>query len=507
MAEPALELRNISKSFPGVQALRDANLSIEAGEVHALLGGNGAGKSTMVSIVAGNLQPDTGEIWVGGRRVSFDAPRDALARGVAVIYQELVQVPGLSVAENVLLGRLPRTTWGTVDWRAVHRRAGEALAALGLELDTTTPLGSLPTGLQQQVEIARAITSDPRLLVLDEPTSALTEREVDNLFALLRRLKEQGRTIIYISHHLDEIFELTDRLTVLRDGRNVLTTRSAEIAPRALAEAMVGRSLDIVRKRQRPVRRNEERLVVDRLTTDSVTGISLAVKAGEIVGLAGMLGSGRTELLRAIAGADRALSGGVMVDGSPLHLRSPADAIAAGIVLVPEDRKSEGLILDMPVASNVTLPFLDRFSRAGFVSGGGESDFVNTMIRRFGIKTPGLQQAVRKLSGGNQQKTILARWVSIDPKVLLLDQPLRGLDVLAKEEVYDKIDELASAGAAVLVAATEAIELLNFCHRVVVLSGGRLVERIDDLDGLDEADLTHRAMRGDAPVQPGGVAV
>ena len=494
-AVPMLELRRIRKSFPGVLALNDANLKIEQGEVHALLGGNGAGKSTMVGVIAGVLKPDGGEIRLHGTPVSFESPGSALRQGVSVIYQELVQVPELSVAENILLGRLPRSRNGLIDWKRAHRMATEALGELGLDLDTSARLSWLPTGLRQQVEIVRAIVAQPKILILDEPTSALTENEVENLFALLRRLKAQGRTIIYISHHLDEIFALTDRLTVLRDGCDVLTTASSAITSRDLATAMVGQSLELTRRRKRPTI-GAPRLVAKALRTDRLSDVSLTVSAGEIVGLAGVLGAGRTELLRALAGADPLLAGTITVNDRPLRVGSPADAIKAGVVLVPEDRKIEGLVLDMSVADNVTLPFLERFSRWGFFAKKARAALVNMMINRFGIRTPSQQQAVRKLSGGNQQKSILARWVSANASVLLLDQPLRGLDVLAKDEVYQKIDELAESGVAIVFAATELGELLNCCHCVLVLNDGAVVETIEDLEGIDEAELAHRTMRG-----------
>ena len=494
-ATPALELRRIRKSFPGVVALNEANLTVQQGEVHALLGGNGAGKSTMVGIVAGVLRPDDGEVRLYGVPVAFDNPRSALRQGVSVIYQELTQVPELSVAENILLGRLTRSSAGMIDWKNVRRIAAQALAELGLDLDTSVRLSSLPTGLRQQVEIARAITSQPKILILDEPTSALTKNEVENLFALLRRLKAQGRTIVYISHHLDEIFALTDRLTVLRDGRDVLTTASSAITSRDLAGAMVGQSLELARRRKRPTV-GALRLAAQGLRTNRLSDVSLSVSAGEIVGLAGVLGAGRTELLRALAGADSLQAGAITVDGRQLKIRSPADAIKAGVVLVPEDRKTEGLILDMSVAANITLPFLERFSRWGFLARRARAALVSIMINRLGIRTPSQQQPTRKLSGGNQQKTILARWVSAEARILLLDQPLRGLDVLAKEEVYQKIEELAASGVSIVFAATELGELLNCCHRVLILRDGAIIETIEDLDAIDEAELAHRSMKG-----------
>jgi ABC-type sugar transport system ATPase subunit len=501
IARPILELRDIVKCYPGVRALRGANFFVVTGEVHALLGGNGAGKSTMVGIIAGTVLPDAGDIQIAGERVTLTGPRDAIARGVSVIYQELMQVPDLSVAENIVLGRVPTTKLGRVDWRRTREIAVGAMADLGLQIDPDARLGSLPTGVRQQVEIARAITAKPSILVMDEPTSALSEQEVEHLFLLLRRLKSQGLTIIYITHHLDEIFALADRLTVFRDGRDVLSTSAKAITTRALAEAIVGRSLETSRRRMRP-ETGAPRLVLEGLSTQSIADIDLTVRAGEIVGLAGTLGSGRTELLRAVAGVDRTTSGSIRLDGSEVTFASPADAIRAGVVLVPEDRKTDGLILDMSVADNITLPTLDRLSYWGFVPAPRQVEVVDRMIKRLGIRTPSWSQPVRKLSGGNQQKTVLARWVSMEPRVLLLDQPLRGLDVLAKEEVYQRIDELAETGVAILFAATEIIEILNCCHRAVVLREGRIIEALDNLAGLSEPDLAHLVMRDTAESVP-----
>jgi ABC-type sugar transport system ATPase subunit len=491
---PILELLDIAKSYPGVQALRGANLSVATGEVHALLGGNGAGKSTMVGVIAGTVIPDAGDIYIAGERVTLTGPRDAITRGVSVIYQELMQVPDLSVAENIVLGRVPTTKLGRVDWRRTRETALGAMADLGLQIDPAARLRSLPTGVRQQVEIARAITAKPNILVMDEPTSALSEQEVEHLFLLLRHLKSQGLTVIYITHHLDEIFALADRLTVLRDGRDVLSVSAKAITTRELAEAIVGRSIEASRQRMRP-KIGAPRLILEGLSTRSVADIDLTVRAGEIVGLAGTLGSGRTELLHAVAGVERAISGVIRLDGIQITLSSPAEAIRAGIVLVPEDRKTDGLVLDLSVADNITLPTLDHFSRWGFVAGTRQAELVDRMIKRLGIRTPSRSQPVRKLSGGNQQKTVLARWVSMEPRVLLLDQPLRGLDMLAKEEVYQRINELAAIGVAILFAATELVEILNCCHRAVVLREGCIIEVIDDLAGFSEPDLAHAVMR------------
>jgi ribose transport system ATP-binding protein len=473
-AHPILELRNVSKAFPGVQALQRASFAVERGEVHALLGGNGAGKSTIVNIVAGHFAPDDGEVVIDGCPVRLHRPRDSIAQGISVIFQELFLVPDLSVAENIFLGRLPRRSWATVDWRELDKQAEIVLRRLGLAISPRAMVGELSTGVQQQVEIARAITAAPKILVMDEPTSALTAHEIDRLFEVVDTLKAQGITLIFISHNLDEVWRISDRMTVLRDGKVVLTCATGEMTPKRLAEAMVGHELragaSVVHRE-----RGEAKLVLKGLTNRHLANVSLEVGRGEVVGLAGALGAGRSELLHAIFGLDALEAGEVFLEGRPCTAGSPRAAIRQGVYLVPEDRKTAGLILSMSVAENITLPYAGELSVLGFVSRKRRAEITGRYVDQLGIKTPSLRQRVLNLSGGNQQKVVLARWMSMKPEVLLLDQPTRGLDVHAKEEVYALMRRLAGQGVAILFAATELAELIQVCDRIYALRSGEIV--------------------------------
>ena len=487
-APPILELRNISKTFPGVQALRQAALSVERGEVHALLGGNGAGKSTLVNIIAGRFPPDEGEILIDGQVVRLNQPRDSIAKGISVIYQELVLVPELSVAENIFLGRLPKNNGAMVDWRRLESQAADALGRLGLDISPGTMVSRLSTGAQQQVEIARAITANPKILVMDEPTSALTEHEVDRLFEVVRVLKAQGITVIFISHHLDEVWEITDRMTVLRDGTAVMTKPTFEVSAADLAEAIIGHEVQTVLARASR-RRGEQALTLDQISNDRLRDVNLTLHKGEVVGLAGALGAGRTELLNAIYGIDPVQSGEIRLSGRPIAPAGPADAIREGIYLVPEDRKGAGLVLDMSVVDNITLPYLGDVSVAGFVARGRQAGVAGRLVDQLGIKTPGVRQRLVNLSGGNQQKVVLARWMSMEPKVLLLDQSTRGLDIQAKEEVYGLVRGLAERGVAILFAATELAEFIQLCDRLYVIRDGEIVREFQSAAACTEKEI------------------
>jgi ribose transport system ATP-binding protein len=501
MPDPILELRGVSKGFPGVQALQRASLAVQRGEVHALLGGNGAGKSTIVNIIAGRLAPDDGEVLIDGRPVKLNEPRDSIAYGISVIYQELFLVPQLSVAENIFLGRLPRRSRTTIDWRKLDQDCDTVLQRLGLRISPQAILGQLSTGVQQQVEIARAITAAPKLLVMDEPTSALTEHETDRLFEVMRALKAQGITLIFISHHLDEVWQIADRMTVLRDGRVVLTAATGEMTQTRLAEAMVGHALKAAapaaRKGSPPLT-----LQVEGLSNRHLTDISLAVGAGEIVGIAGALGAGRTELLHAIFGLDPIVAGTIRLEGrTNLGGGSPEAAIREGIYLVPEDRKTAGLILNMNVCDNITLPYIGQLSAFGFVSRARQTEIALRFVKQLAIKTPNVRLRVLNLSGGNQQKIVLARWMSMAPRVLLLDQPTRGLDLEAKEEVYALMRRLAEQGVAILFVATELAELIRVCDRICVLRGGAIVREFPVAAACTEEQILLASIADEAIVR------
>jgi ABC-type sugar transport system ATPase subunit len=472
---PILAVEGLTRRFPGVVAVADVDFTVRAGEVHALLGENGAGKSTLIKILGGALRKDAGVIRLNGREVDFPSPAEALDAGIAVIYQELVLCPHLSVAENVLMGHLPRTGGLAVDWRAAQRRVQELLAQLGVSLPLGRPVARLSTAQQQLVEIAKALSRDSRILVLDEPSATLGQRDLEHLFGVIRRLREQGVAIIYISHRLEEVFEIADRVTVLKDGRLVGSWPIAEVTMPRLVRAMTGRDLGVVTAavgdRDAPVRLDVRGLG----RAADFRDVSLTIRAGEIVGIAGIVGSGRTELLRAIFGADQPDAGEIVVDGAPVRFRSPAQALRRGLGLLPEDRKTQGLLLDRALRENVSLASLRRFTRFGILRPAAEERAVRALMSNLQIAARGPDQPVVTLSGGNQQKVVLARWLARQCGILLFDEPTRGVDIGAKEEIYRLIHALAAQGAAVLVVSSELKELFAICPRILVMREGRLV--------------------------------
>ncbi len=491
MRAPVLEAREISKRFPGVVALERVSLDVFPGEILAVVGENGAGKSTLMKILSGALQPDEGAIFLDGRPVRFVNPRQALAHGIGIIYQELSVIDALSVGENVFLGRLPERAGmpGTVDWPRLWRASAEVLQRVGAPFDPRTPVRELSVAQKQLVEIARALSQDVRVLILDEPTSSLSLQETERLFEILRGLRAQGVAIIYISHRLEEVFALADRVTVLRDGRVVGTLPISEATREGLIRMMVGRDLSAY---YREVRSSPgaARLEVRNLARSGVLhGVSLTVRAGEIVGLAGLVGSGRTELARCLFGVDPVDAGEILIDGNPVTINNPQDAVRHGIVLVPEDRKLQGLVLILSVRENIALPVLHRLARFGFPSHRRERELAQSFVERLRIRTPSLEQRVLNLSGGNQQKVVLARALATQPKVLILDEPTRGIDVGAKAEVHALIAELAEAGMAILLISSELPEVLSMSHRVLVMSGGRIVAEFPREEATEERVL------------------
>ncbi|MCX2728408.1 sugar ABC transporter ATP-binding protein [Thermomicrobium sp. 4228-Ro] len=490
MKVPVLEAREISKRFPGVVALDRVSLEVYPGEVLAVVGENGAGKSTLMKILSGALQPDDGEIWLAGRPVRFADPRQALAHGIGIIYQELSVIDALSVGENLFLGRLPHGGIpGTVDWPRVWHEAARVLERVGAPLDPQRQVRELSVAQKQLVEIARALSQDVRVLILDEPTSSLSLQETERLFEILRGLRAQGVAIIYISHRLEEVFTLADRVTVLRDGRVVGTLPIAEATREGLIRMMVGRDLSAY---YRTVRSSpgEPRLEVRNLVRAGVLDdVSLTVRAGEIVGLAGLVGAGRTELARCLFGVDPIDSGEIRIDGQRVAIRCPEDAVRHGIVLVPEDRKLQGLVLILSVRENIALPVLRRLARFGFPSRQREYELARSFVERLRIRTPSIEQRVLNLSGGNQQKVVLARALATNPRVLILDEPTRGIDVGAKAEVHALIAELAEAGMGILLISSELPEVLSMSHRVLVMSGGRIVAEFPREEATEERVL------------------
>ncbi|MFS2292056.1 MAG: sugar ABC transporter ATP-binding protein [Actinomadura sp.] len=504
-APPTLALVNVSKSFGAVRALQGVTLELHAGEVHALAGENGAGKSTVVKTFAGVHRPDAGEVRVDGEPVTFGGPADAQAAGVAVIYQEPTLFPDLSVAENIFMGRQPRGSLGRIDRRAMHAAAAELFRRLGVPLDPRQPARGLSIADQQVVEIAKAISRDARVLIMDEPTAALTGQEVERLFTVTRTLAEGGCAVLFISHRLEEIFGLCHRVTTLRDGSFVATDLTADLTPDDLVRRMVGRDLDALYPKQ-DVAPGEVALKVSRLTREGAfTDVSFEVRRGEIVALAGLVGAGRSEVARAVFGVDRWDAGSVEVAGRPLPPGSPPAAMSAGLALVPEDRRQQGLVMDMSIERNMGLTQLRSLrretGRAGLISRRVERRRAADWALRLQLKYARLTDAVGVLSGGNQQKVVLAKWLATEPDVLIVDEPTRGIDVGTKSEVHRLLSELAARDMAVLMISSDLPEVLGMADRVLVMHEGRLTAEIPRAEATEEsvmAAATGRAGTGKA---------
>jgi ribose transport system ATP-binding protein len=498
---PLVGLVRISKSYGGVRACQDVDLTVRSGEVHALLGENGAGKSTLMRVLSGDVTDYSGQITVAGRPVRFHGPADAQKAGIAMIHQELDLVPGLSVAENIFLGREPRTRLRGLDRRAMTRTTRDLLHRTGIDLDPRRQVGDLRTGEQQLVSIAKALSLDAKVLIMDEPTSALSSAEVDRMFKAITELRRGGAGIVYISHRMDEIGRIADRATVLRNGSVVTEFNARFMTAERVAEAMIGRPVrtmftahtqtgepganllevkDLAVPRSRSGRRDP-------------AGISLTVRRGEIVGLAGLLGSGRTELLETLFGAGRRWTGDVLLRGKPIRPRTPRHAIRLGMVYVPEDRRVSGLSLDHSVLANTVLSIVDRIARFGMVSRKSEVGQTRKIVRELGVKLATVHSKVATLSGGNQQKVVFGRMLLTEPDLLLLDEPTRGVDVGAKAEIYQLLGKAAARGIGVLLASSEMAELVGVCDRVIVLRGGRTVAELATAQA-GEADLLAASM-------------
>ena len=507
-----LRMEGIVKRFAGVTALDHVNFSLEAGEVHALVGENGAGKSTLVKIMTGAYFRDEGEMWLEGRRVNFATPADAQAEGVIAVHQEIHLLSYRTVAENVFLGREPRR-WGAVDWKRMFDETAELFHDLGLDIDPRATLRTLRTAQQQMVAIARGVSLGAKVLVLDEPTSSLAEREVSLLYGLIRKLKSRGTGIIYISHRFDELYTICDRVTVLRDGKYVATRRLSEVERIDLICLMLGKSREALAlgataftalaaraSGDVPLIRAESLQCGSKLR-----GVSLVVREGEVVGLAGLLGSGRTETARAIFGADPVDGGTIEMRGKRVEIRSPNDAIAAHIAFVPEDRKAEGIIPDLSVRENLTLAALPTLTKLGIVDRRQQQAVVDRFMKRFAIKASSADQKIRELSGGNQQKVLLARWLCTNPQLLIVDEPTRGIDIGARGEIQALINELAQQGLGVLMISSDLEELVEGSSRVEVLRDGRDVAELsrDDIsqDSIIRAMASGSAVTDDVAAE------
>ena len=498
---PLLQLEGVTKRYGATTALDGVHFDLRAGEVHALMGENGAGKSTLMKILAGNVQRDAGRILLDGAPVEIEGPKDAAALGIAIIHQELNTVPAMTVAENLALGREPTTRWGVLDRRAVLREAKEKLDRIGADIDPRRELGSLSVGMQQMVEIARAVSEDARVLVLDEPTAALSRGESLQLYRLVAEMRTAGVGLVYISHRMEEVWQLADRITVFRDGAYVGTRDRGEINPSDVVRMMVGRTFDDLYAHA-PRQPGEVLLDVQDLTDGELIGpVSFQVRAGEVVAMAGLIGAGRTETCRLLFGADRAHGGTVLVRGKPVHARSPQQAIAAGLAMVPEDRKEQALFLDHAVEANIAVSSLREHSRAQVVQRQSVRTGVQRQMRRLRIRDNAIGLPVRALSGGNQQKVVLARWLMREADVLILDEPTRGVDIGARREIYELVEELAAAGKAILVVSSDLPEAIGISDRLLVMRGGLIVRELDSSTTTEEDVMSHAT--GTAPTTSG----
>jgi galactofuranose transport system ATP-binding protein len=503
---PTLEVHRVTKRFPGVLALDDVSFELRPGEVHALVGENGAGKSTLIKVITGVYRPDEGQVLFNGEEVSFADPRESQAAGISTIYQEINLIPLLSVAQNVFLGREPRNSLGLIDKASMNREAAEILERYGIQADVTAPLRSLGLGVQQMVAIARAISVDARAVIMDEPTSSLEAREVETLFGVIGQLREEGVGVIYVSHRLEELYEICDRVTVLRDGRVAHTGELSDLSRLQLIAHMLGRELAEVEKEgatgfgEDHETAREPILVAQGLTQHPrLREVSLDVRPGEVVGLAGLLGAGRSETAKAIFGAEPIDSGSVRMEGKDIKTGSPGAAIKAGIAFLPEDRKLEGIIPDLSVKENIVAAAMPRLARAGMVSEKAQTELVEEFMQSLGIKASSPDQPVRELSGGNQQKVLLARWLCMNPKVLILDEPTRGIDVGAKAEIQKLVDDLAVKGLGVILISSELEEMTEGSDRVVALREGTVVGSLSE-EEITEGNLMEMLAHGDDSV-------
>lgn len=494
-----LEMKGIGKTFPGVKALEGVNLTVREGQVLALLGENGAGKSTLIKILSGAYTRDEGEILFDGRPADIKAPADAEQLGISTIYQEFNLAPNMTIAENIFLGHLPARA-GKVDWVKVKQRSRELLDSLEVDLPVDALTGSLSVAQQQMVEIAKALNRNTRILVMDEPSAVLGEKDIDNLFAVVRKLQATGIGIIYISHRLREIFELADEVTVLKDGRYIDTRQVADVTMDELVKLMIGRDLeDVYPKRNGEV--GEVVLEVSHLAQAHLArDVSFQLRAGEIIGFAGITGSGRTEVARVIFGADRATAGEMTLLGAPYRPRSPRDAINHGVALVSEDRKRQGLLLKLQVYFNTTVSGLDRLTTFGVLRLKDELSLVRKWITNLRIKTPSPQFMVVNMSGGNQQKVILARWLSLGIKVFIMDEPTRGIDVGSKSEIYQIMADLAEQGVAIIMISSELPEVLGMSDRVMVMREGRMVKELTRAEATEEKVMLYAVGHDEATI-------
>lgn len=494
--QPVVQMQGISKAFSGNQVLENVDFEILPGEVHALMGENGAGKSTLMKILTGIYERDAGSVFIKGSEVHFKNPKEAEQAGIAVIHQELNIIPHLTVTENMFLGKeLTVGKLGIIKHKEMKRKTKEYLNRLGIDIDPEIEAGRLSVGQQQMIEIARAVAANTEVLIMDEPTAALTDREIEALFKVITSLKKQGVGIVYISHRMEEIFEICDRISVLRDGQFIGVKAISETNFDEIVSMMVGREIG-ERYPERHTEIGPERVRIENFTSHGhFKNINFSVKQGEILGVAGLMGAGRTEIMEAIFGYRAKQSGKVFVDGEEVKIKSPFDAIKNGIGFITEDRKSEGLVLGLTVRENFSLTNFNKISKNSIISAKQENSFVDEMIEKLHVKTSGREQTVKSLSGGNQQKVVIGKWLGIEPKILILDEPTRGVDVGAKKEIYQLMNELTSAGVAIIMVSSELPEILGMSDRILVIHEGKVAATLDR-EGASQEKIMQAATGG-----------
>ncbi|KRL55257.1 ABC-type sugar transport system, ATPase component [Paucilactobacillus oligofermentans DSM 15707 = LMG 22743] len=485
-----IEMKHISKSFGNNKVLRDINFSIHSGEVHALMGENGAGKSTMMNILTGLLNADGGEITVDGKKTTFKNALDAEQHGIAFIHQEMNNFADMSVVENMFLNRELKKGFGVLDTKAMKEQAKTALDRLGVDISVDTLVGSLSVGRQQTIEIAKSLMNKTQVLIMDEPTAALSENEIAKLFKIIDSLREQGVAIIYISHRMEEIFEISNRLTVMRDGLTINTYETSETDVKQIVHDMVGRDMGDFYPERKPEFGKELLSVKGLNSGDTFKDIDFSVKSGEILAFSGLMGAGRTEIMRGIFGVDKLDSGEIFVDGEKVEIKTPEQAIKHNIGFLTENRKDEGLILDGTLSENIDLPSIDGFTKKGFIDEKADKDFVDMLMKRLGVKAQSSQDLASSLSGGNQQKVVLAKWVGSGAQILILDEPTRGVDVGAKREIYDLMNELTDRGTAIIMVSSDLDEVLGFSDNIVVVYEGKIQGEIATKDATQDKVMT-----------------
>jgi L-arabinose transport system ATP-binding protein len=487
--EQYLEFAGIGKAYPGVQALKDISFRVTGGKVMALVGENGAGKSTLLKILSGDVKPDEGTLTLSGKALNFAAPVEALEAGISVIYQERQLVPTVSVMENIYAGDLPVSKLGLYSKKLLKKQAQELIDKFGLPINPTATVGFLPVAYQQMVEIMKAYRRNSQVIAFDEPTAPLTDKEIEILFKLIRQLKQEGKIVLYVSHRLNEIFKVTDEIVVLKDGRQVKSFNTAETNERELIKAMVGRDIgDTYANLKRNNTYGEVLLEVDKLNTNVVSDISFKLRKGEIIGFAGLVGAGRTEVVRALFGVDPVLSGEVKIEGKTVKIKSPKEAIDSGIALCPEDRKEQGLILWRSIKDNICMPVLGKLKKGLFMNEKAKEDLALAAVSQYSIKTTNIDKTVMELSGGNQQKVILGRWTSekIVTKILILDEPTKGIDVGTKAEIYQMVCDFAKQGIGVIFISSELTEVINIADTIVVMHNGHITGQLNRQEATEE---------------------